>query len=163
VVAAGGIADGRGLAAALTLGAVGVNIGTRFLASVECGVSEEWKDRIEASQSEDVVKIDFAESVVPPMTEGGWPAVPRSLRTAFIDEWNARLPEVAENAERLRAELGEAMRSGRAHRLIPLAGQSAGQISKVLPVAEIMRLLVDEAERALLDNPPRRFAGPLNG
>jgi enoyl-[acyl-carrier protein] reductase II len=160
VVAAGGIADGRGLAAALILGAAGVNIGTRFLASVECAVSEEWKSLIVASESEDVVKINFAESVVPPMTEGGWPAIPRSLRTEFIDEWNARLPEVAENAGHLRAELGEAMRSGLAHRLIPLAGQTAGQIAEVLPVAEIMQLLVGQAESALLGW--RRDAGSMD-
>lgn len=149
VVAAGGIADGRGLAAALMLGAVGVNIGTRFLASVECGISEEWKSLILASESEQVVKIDFAEYVVPSMTEGGWPAVPRSLRTAFIDEWNARLPDVPANAQRLRTELDAAMQGGQAHRLIPLAGQSAGQVHEILPVAAILRDLVEGAEEAL--------------
>ena len=125
VVAAGGITEGRGIAAALMLGAVGVNIGTRFLASTECGVSEEWKAQIVNSQSEDAVKVAFAEWVVPPLTEGGWPTIPRSLRTPFVDEWNARLDEVPANAQRLRAQLGESMRSGLAHELIPLAGQSA--------------------------------------
>ena len=46
VVAAGGIADGRGVAAALMLGAVGVQVGTRFLVADECTVSEEYKERV---------------------------------------------------------------------------------------------------------------------
>ncbi len=76
VVAAGGIADGRGLAAALVLGAQGVNIGTRFLASTEAGISEEWKQAICSAESEDAVKIEFADHVVPALTEGGWDAIP---------------------------------------------------------------------------------------
>ncbi|MBI3325685.1 MAG: nitronate monooxygenase [Nitrospinae bacterium] len=56
VVAAGGIADGRGLAAALVLGAQGINIGTRFLASVEAPISQGWKKCIVEANSEDAVK-----------------------------------------------------------------------------------------------------------
>src|SRR5262245_24472114 len=58
VVAAGGIFDGRGIAAALMLGAVGVNLGTRFLASKEATIEEEWKEAIVATRSEDAVKVD---------------------------------------------------------------------------------------------------------
>ena len=149
VVASGGIADGRGLAAALMLGAAGVSLGTRFLATLEAAVSDEWKQAIVDCRSEDVVKIDFAEHVVPPLTEGGWPTVPRSLRTPFIDEWNSRLHDVPAKAGALRDQLNDAMRSGDAHRLIPLSGQSAGQIQSILPVAQVMRELVAEAERAI--------------
>ena len=53
VVAAGGIFDGRGIAAALILGAVGVNLGTRFLASEEAPIENEWKQAIAAARSED--------------------------------------------------------------------------------------------------------------
>ncbi len=56
VVAAGGIYDGRGLAAALMLGAVGVNMGTRFLASREAPISESWKQAILAAKSQDAIK-----------------------------------------------------------------------------------------------------------
>jgi enoyl-[acyl-carrier protein] reductase II len=61
VIAAGGITDGRGLAAAIALGAQGVNIGTRFLASVESRIPESWKQAIVAAESEDAVKVEFAE------------------------------------------------------------------------------------------------------
>lgn len=167
VVAAGGIADGRGLAAALMLGAVGINIGTRFLASTEAAVNEEWKELIVASESEDAVKVEFSDTVVPPLTDGGWPTLPRSLRSPFVDEWNGRLNEGPANADHLRAELGESMRRGDAHRLIPLAGQAAGQIVEVLPVARILQLLVEEAHRALrgrssVQSPPP-FTEPAKG
>ncbi|HEX2054155.1 MAG TPA: nitronate monooxygenase [Actinomycetota bacterium] len=149
VVAAGGIADGRGLAAALVLGAAGVNMGTRFLASTEAAVSEEWKRQIVEAQSEDTVKVQFAEQVVPGLTEGGWVTVPRSLRTPFVATWNDRLADVPAQLDAIRGELMEAMRSGRAHELIPLTGESAGNIHQVLPVGVIISLMMDQAERAL--------------
>src|SRR6266498_4435 len=57
VVVAGGIADGRGLAAALLLGAQGVNIGTRFLASTEAAIGDDWKLAILTAQSEEAIKV----------------------------------------------------------------------------------------------------------
>jgi NAD(P)H-dependent flavin oxidoreductase YrpB (nitropropane dioxygenase family) len=57
VVAAGGILDGRGIAATLILGAVGVNLGTRFLASEEAPIDKKWKQAIAAARSEDAVKL----------------------------------------------------------------------------------------------------------
>ena len=65
VLAAGGIADGRGLAAALALGAAGVNVGTRFLASTEANVDEAWKRAVVAARSEDTVRADFINEVLP--------------------------------------------------------------------------------------------------
>jgi nitronate monooxygenase/enoyl-[acyl-carrier protein] reductase II len=58
VLAAGGIADGRGIAAAVMLGAQGVNMGTRFLASAEANISDDWKQAILAAQSEEAVKAE---------------------------------------------------------------------------------------------------------
>ena len=88
VVAAGGIADGRGLAAAIVLGAQGINIGTRFLAATEAAVPESWQQRILAARSEDAVKVEFVDEAFPPGDEGSYPAQPRVLRTPFVDEWN---------------------------------------------------------------------------
>src|ERR1700704_4799846 len=65
VVAAGGIFDGRGIAAALILGAVGVNIGTRFLASTEAPIDDAWKQAIAAAKSEDAVKVDVLNDIRP--------------------------------------------------------------------------------------------------
>jgi enoyl-[acyl-carrier protein] reductase II len=155
VLAAGGIADGRGLAAALVLGAQGVNIGTRFLASDEAGIADEWKQRLVASLSQDAVKVTFADEVLPPSSPGGYDVTPRVLRTPFVDEWNDRPAAIAEAAERLQGELGEAIAEGRAHELIPFTGQTVGLISEVLPVAEIVRRITAEAEDLLRAAPTR--------
>jgi enoyl-[acyl-carrier protein] reductase II len=149
VVAAGGITDGRGLAAALMLGAEGVNVGTRFLASAEARVSDEWKLAVIRAEAEDAVKVDFAEHLVPRPSEGGWLTVPRALRTTFIDTWLGRASDVAPRADELGAELMTALGEGRAHEYLPLAGQSAGGIHEILPAAEIVRGIVTEAEQAL--------------
>jgi enoyl-[acyl-carrier protein] reductase II len=150
VVAAGGIADGRGLAAALVLGAQGVYVGTRFLASEEAGIDDEWKQRIVAAESEDAVKVEFADHVFPaPNREGGYGTLPRVLRTAFVEEWNRRQEEAEREAERLRDEMITAVREGRGHELVPFTGQIAGMIREILPAGEIVRELVRETEETL--------------
>ena len=73
-----------GVAAALMLGAVGVNLGTRFLASKEATIEEEWKRAIVAANSEDAVKIDFLNDIRPLPGTGGYGTVLRSLRTPFV-------------------------------------------------------------------------------
>src|SRR5436305_14874947 len=71
VVAAGGIFDGRGIAAALMLGASGVNLGTRFIASQEAPAPEEWKQAIAQARSEDAIKVDVLNDISPlPGTAG---------------------------------------------------------------------------------------------
>lgn len=156
VVAAGGIADGRGLAAALVLGAQGINIGTRFLAATEAAIPEDWKQRIVAGRSEDAVKVDFADAVCPPPDSGGYQTAPRVLRTPFVEEWNARRHEAAGEAAKLRAELMTALEEGRAHELVPFAGQTVGLIGAVTPAAEIVARIVQEAEETL-----RRIPGSV--
>jgi hypothetical protein len=65
-LAAGGVADGRGLAAALVLGAQGANVGTRFLASEEATADEGWKLTILGAESEDAVRFEAWEGIFPP-------------------------------------------------------------------------------------------------
>ncbi len=149
IVAAGGIADGRGMAAALLLGAQGVNIGTRFLASEEAGIANDWKQRIVEARSEEAVKVEFADYMFPPPGPGGYETKPRVLRTPFVEEWNRRPSEAAREAERLSRELMAAVQQGRVHELVPFTGQTAGMIQEVLPVGEIVRRMVTEAEEAL--------------
>jgi enoyl-[acyl-carrier protein] reductase II len=149
IVAAGGIADGRGMAAALLLGAQGVNIGTRFLASEEAGIANDWKQRIVEARSEEAVKVEFADYMFPPPGPGGYETKPRVLRTAFVEEWNRRPSEAAREAERLSSELMAAVQQGRVHELVPFTGQTAGMIQEVLPVEEIVRRMLTEAEEAL--------------
>jgi enoyl-[acyl-carrier protein] reductase II len=149
VLAAGGVADGRGLAAALVLGAAGANVGTRFLASEEASAHEEWKRRIVDSGSEDTVRFEAWSSIVPPPAPGAYQVVPRVLRSGFVDEWEARPADAAAQAERLLAEIMGAVRGGRAHEILAFTGQTAGLIGDVRPAAEIVRDLVTGAERAL--------------
>jgi nitronate monooxygenase/enoyl-[acyl-carrier protein] reductase II len=149
VVAAGGIADGRGLAALLLLGAEGANIGTRFLASLESPAADAWKHAIVQAPSEDAVKVDFWGAVMPPPAPGDYPIVPRSLRTPFIDRWTERPDAIAQNADAIRDELFAALPAGRVHEYVPFAGQSAGLVREILPVERIIRDMVAEAEELL--------------
>ena len=149
VLAAGGISDGRGLAAALMLGAQGVNIGTRFLAAKESPIPDGHKQMIVAAQSEDAVKADFWNDIMPLPGAAGYFTVPRALRTPFLDEWQQRRDEARREQQRLQQEIGAAAQDGRLHELMPFAGQTAGAIREVLPAATIVEQLVEEAERAL--------------
>jgi enoyl-[acyl-carrier protein] reductase II len=149
VVAAGGIADGRGLAAALVLGAQGVNVGSRFLASVEAPISQAWKQMIVDAASEDAVKFDAWNDINPPAKSGGYGTVLRAIRTPFIDQWQQRREEAKQHAERLRGEVLAATQQGKLHELMPVAGQSAGLIRDILPAGDIVRRMVTEAQHAL--------------
>lgn len=150
VVAAGGIFDGRGLAAALMLGAVGVNVGTRFLASREATIRDAYKQAILAAASEDAVKFDPLNDLLPSPGTRGYGTVLRSLRTPFIDELNARPDLVRGDRERLLDVLRSTIQAGEVHEVLPTAGQTAGGIREVLPAAEILRRMVSEAEGALV-------------
>ena len=149
VVAAGGIFDGRGIAAAFMLGAVGVNLGTRFLASQEAPIGDAWKQAIAAAQSEDAVKVDVLNDIQPLPGTAGYGTVLRSLHTPFMDEWGTKREEARRERERLWAEIQERTRAGRRHETLLTAGQTAGGIKDILPVAEIVRQLIAEAEAAL--------------
>jgi nitronate monooxygenase/enoyl-[acyl-carrier protein] reductase II len=149
VVAAGGIFDGRGIAAALMLGAVGVNLGTRFLASNEATIEEEWKQAITGARSEDAVKVEFLNDITPLPGTSGYGTVLRSLRTPFVDQWTAKRAEARHARERLFSEIAAGAQAGRRHETLLPTGQTAGGIKEILSVAEIMRRLVAEAEAAL--------------
>ncbi len=80
---------------------------------------------------------------------GGYETKPRVLRTPFVEEWNRRLGEAAREVERLSSELVAAVQQGIVHELVPFTGQTAGMIQEVLPVDEIVRRMVAEAEETL--------------
>lgn len=148
VLAAGGIADGRGLAAALVLGAQGVNVGTRFMASTEASINEEWKQALVDAESEDAVRVEVVNDLMPP-PQGSFETAPRALRTRFIDDWQERRDDARREAENLRGQIMTAVRQGQMFEYVPFSGQSAGLIHDVLPAGEIVRKLVVEAESAL--------------
>ncbi len=146
VVAAGGIMDGRGLAAALALGAQGVQLGTLFLVAAESGAPEGYRRRVAAARDTDTV-ITRALS--------GRPA--RGLRNRLLDEMEAQgppalgYPRQAGASAALRAA---AARADEPELLALWAGQAAGLAGSPRPAAEILRETIDEAVaviRALAD------------
>jgi nitronate monooxygenase/enoyl-[acyl-carrier protein] reductase II len=149
VVGAGGIADGRGVAAALVLGAQGANVGTRFLASREAAANEAWKQMVLATESEQAVKVAFWRDLFPSSGRGAHEVSPRAIRTPFIDGWQGRHADAQREAEQLRAEIMRALQQRRPHEVVPFSGQSAGLIHETLPAGEIVRRIVTEAEEAL--------------
>jgi enoyl-[acyl-carrier protein] reductase II len=149
VVAAGGIFDGRGIAAALMLGAAGVNLGTRFIASREAPAPEEWKQAITGAKSEDAIKVDVLNDISPLPGTAGFHTVPRSLPTVFLNEWSGKREEARRDRDRLRDQIVSTTQAGRQHECVLWAGQTAGGVNEILSVGEIMRLLIAEAEVAL--------------
>ena len=141
VLAAGGIADGRGVAAALMLGAQGVQVGTRFLVADECTVSEEYKQRV--IKAKDI-------STVATGRRYGHPV--RCLKTPFSTEY-ARLEREGASAEELN-ELGtgalrKAAKEGDYEHGSFLCGQIAGMVKRRESAAAIVDDLVQGAERVL--------------
>jgi enoyl-[acyl-carrier protein] reductase II len=144
VVAAGGIADGRGLAAALALGAQGVSMGTRFLASEELRIADAWKQRVVEADAADAVKVANSDRVLPPFSRPGSRVEPRALRTPLIEQLREH-PEWIDPAV-MGPRIRESVAAGRGDEYLPFAGQSAGLIHEVLPAAEIVRRVVAQAE-----------------
>jgi enoyl-[acyl-carrier protein] reductase II len=149
VVAAGGIADGRGMAAALALGAQGVSLGTRFLATTEMTVDQVWKDRIVAAHARDAIKVAHSDLALPPFNipQVGAAFTARALRTPLTDQLE-RDPDGVDPqalAARVRAEV----LAGGGHDLLPFTGQSAELVHDVIPAADLVARLVAECVAAL--------------
>jgi enoyl-[acyl-carrier protein] reductase II len=149
VVAAGGIGDGRGIAAALVLGAQGASLGTRFLATTEMRIREAWKRRIIDADAIDAVKVAHSERVLPPFTipQVGPPYAPRALRTPLIEQLESE-PEAVDPSVAGPAAVA-AIRAGGGEEFLPFAGQSVELIHEVLPARELVRRLLAQAEAAL--------------
>jgi enoyl-[acyl-carrier protein] reductase II len=141
VVASGGIADGYGIAAMLALGAEGVQLGTRFIATPEASVHPAYKEA--------VLKADVGDTAF--VGRGGHPI--RQLRNAFSEKYAAaeRAGATSEELEKLfaGATLKQAALEGDVHWGKVEAGQSAGLVDEILPAAEVMRMLVAEMNLAL--------------
>lgn len=141
VIAAGGIADGRGMAAAFALGAEGVQVGTRFVCATECTVHENYKKAI-------IKANDRATAVTGRPT--GHPV--RVLKNKLVKEYETleKNCATAEELERLGAgKLRLAVIEGDANMGSLMAGQSAGMIKKTEPCADIIKDLVSGAEKII--------------
>ncbi|MBF6333864.1 NAD(P)H-dependent flavin oxidoreductase [Nocardia transvalensis] len=146
VLAAGGIVDGRGLAAALTLGAAGALIGTRFQASHEAIVSAEVSRALLAARGEDTEinrTLDIARGAPWPSR---YPA--RTLRNAFLDQWRDRDDEL--RADTTAQQEYRAAADHNDLNVVPVwASQAVGLVTTVESAEDIVAAVVAEAERAL--------------
>ena len=149
VVAAGGIADGRGIAAAMVLGAAGVNLGSRFLASAESPVGERWKKALVTYPSEDWIQAEFINAINPSPGTVGYGTRLRLLRTEFVQRWEQRAGELDADLAPAIAELADAVAAGDREELLVVGGQSAGLIEHIEPAGALVRALVTETRDAL--------------
>ncbi len=141
VLAAGGIADGRGLVAALALGAEGVLVGTRFIATPEASSHINYKERLVAMSDEDtVVSRSYTGKTC------------RVIRNLYTEEWRDRESE----AKPFPLQVGVAgehivgaMLHGEMERGFAPAGQISGAIHAVTPAGEVVRAIIREAEDVL--------------
>ncbi len=142
VIAAGGIADGRGVAASFMLGACGVQVGTRFLVAKECGVHQNYKDKV--LKAKDIDTIATGRRLGHPV---------RSLKTRFSREYMKKEYDPSVTSEELEAlgvgALRKAAVDGNETEGCFLAGQIAGLVNKEEPAADIVRELCEEAEMLL--------------
>jgi nitronate monooxygenase len=151
VIAAGGIADGRSIAAMLMLGAEGVWLGTRFVASVEAQAHANVKERVVRAGVEDTVLTH----VYDVLQGGHWPDefAGRALRNSFLGQWHGHEAELSraltEQAERVAA----AQAGGDTEVGVVYAGEASGLIDEVLPAGEIVRGLFADAEAVLRRRP----------
>jgi nitronate monooxygenase len=148
VVAAGGIADGRGLAAMMALGAAGVLLGTRFYASQESDGAEEAKRRICAATGGSTTRgiiFDMSRNNV-------WPApfTGRCLINDHARRWSGRELELLQNVGAVAAEYAMAKAAGNFDIAAVIAGEAVGLIHDIPPAAEIVDRIVTEADQILL-------------
>jgi nitronate monooxygenase len=147
VVAAGGLADGRGLAAMLMLGASGVLMGTRFYASVEADGAEQAKRLICAANSGETVRgvvFDWSRKLL-------WPApfTARTLINEHARTWTGREIELMQRADQIAVDYAAAKAAGNFDVAAVFAGESAGLIHDIPPAAEIVDRIVTEADEIL--------------
>ncbi len=146
VVAAGGLYDGRGLAAALALGATGVWMGTRFIASTEAHAGELYREAILEAADEDTIRT---------RSYSGKPM--RVKKNPYVEEWETRPQDIqAFPMQAMVSHQAGAMGGigGQIEGLDPdkscfAMGQSAGGVHSVLPAGEIVTQLIKEAEAAI--------------
>ena len=156
VLAAGGVADGAGLAAALALGADGVLLGTRFLATPEAAVPPGYKRAIVESDGHDTLLTE-----IPDIAFGRvWPgAMSRVARNRFIERWAGHEWEVRRQRYEIARGLELARERDDPDEANLQMGQTAGLITAITPAAQIVREIVAEAERIIRD----RLAGLVAG
>ncbi|MEP7133193.1 MAG: nitronate monooxygenase [Acidobacteriota bacterium] len=146
VLAAGGIATGQGLAAALALGAEGALLGTRFLATPEAPVAAGFKQAVLASDGHDTLLTEIPDIARGRVWPGAWSRV---VRNRFIEMWSGREAELRAHRSEAGAAMVRAFQEGDASGAALFIGQEAGLIDALEPAAEIVLRLVREAEETI--------------
>lgn len=141
VLAAGGIADGRGIAAAFMLGAVGVQVGTRFLVAKECGIHQNYKDMV--LKASDISTIVTGRKLGHPVRSLKNPLTRKYAKAEYTDLPEEDLEKMTVGALRRAAVEGDEKEG------CFLAGQIAGLVKKEQTAAEIIGEMFTEAERIL--------------
>lgn len=152
VIAAGGMADGRGLVAALALGAQGAIFGTRFIATPEAQAAQLYREAIVRAQDDETMRT---------RCYTGKPA--RTLKTAYAQEWEAKRDQIQpfpmqamiSVQNRVMDYMGVTGHFDPNGTFQP-AGQSAALIHDIKPAGEVVRKIVEEAEQVIKD----RFVAP---
>ena len=144
VIAAGGICDGRGAAAAFMLGADAIQVGTRFLSAEECNVHQEYKDKI--LKATDVSTIVTGKSLGHPV---------RSLKTPFSRTFSKMENDPSVNQDEILAfgsgALRKAVQEGDRNGSY-MAGECAGMVSRIEPAKAIVDDLIHGAERVIKES-----------
>ena len=145
VIAAGGLADGRGLVAALALGAQGAIFGTRFIASPEAQAAAGYRDAIVGATEADTVRT---------RCYTGKPA--RAIRNQYTDEWEAKADQIQpfpmqagiSIQNRVMDYMGVGNTFDATRTFLP-AGQSAGLVHEIKPAGQIVRDIIEEARQVI--------------
>jgi nitronate monooxygenase len=160
VIAAGGIADGRGLASVLMLGAVGVWMGTRFMASREWAGSRWGQERLLTATTDDTVLTRAYDLAMNRPFPSAYPA--RAIRNDFTDAWHTHDDEVTARQPELSAQIKQAESAGDARVAEILGGNAVGLIHAIEPAADIIHRIIAEAE-TLLRTRPAQLLMPNEG
>jgi len=151
VLSAGGIADGHGVAAALALGADGVLLGTRFMATPEAPIHPNYKQVIVKSDGHDTVLTEIPDIT----TQRVWPgAMSRAQRNKFIERWSGREWALRQNAQEVGKQAAAARAAGDIDNASLSFGQDAGLIDSIKSVKEVVQDIVFEAEEIIKSRLP---------
>ncbi|KAI3898965.1 hypothetical protein MKW92_011978 [Papaver armeniacum] len=159
VVAAGSIADARGYVAALALGAQGVAVGTRFIATKEAYAHEYYKQQLLHFNEEQTDRTDLYERF-------NWKADVRCIRTPFYEQWKDA-PDFVQNDNYqpieavLRRFSGQVMNrttTGNLEDMVLYAGQGVGLVNDIVPASEVVRRFVDGAKAIIQGLSKKLFA-----
>jgi nitronate monooxygenase len=147
LLGAGGVADGRGLAGALALGADGVLVGTRFWATEEAVVSARAHARAVAAGGDETIRT----SVYDIVRQYDWPAEynGRVLRNRFIDRWHGREAELAAHLAEAADEFKDAVSQQDFDIANMIVGEGVGLVQEILPAGEVVRRMAQDAAARL--------------